>query len=192
MAINITKITSNDLSRKNTSGSNLIGYMRSVLFSVFTLVTILGVWSAQSYWNPEATTNAQQAHASVSAASSFVETLDTKRAKELYNDWRHNNMRALISAKPEKIKQLTGADALKIMGQPELVRKDGSSLSWQYRSQNCVIDLFWVNGASDVSRIPVYHFETRNRGVNKITAKKCIADMIEDNRPVKTASLLSN
>ncbi len=191
MAIHITKITSNDLSQETTSGSKLLRHARSTLFGVLTLVTILGVWSAQSYWNPDIRGATKPAHASVSAAS-LVQTLNTEKAKELYHDWRRNNMRALVAAKPEKMKQLTGTDALKIMGEPELIRKDGTTQSWQYRTQNCVIDLFWVNGASDVSQIPVYHYEIRSRGDLKAKPKRCIADIIDTRAVLKTASLQPN
>lgn len=72
------------------------------------------------------------------------------------------DMRALLVKEPEKIKMLLGQDFLLIMNTPDMERRDAMMTMWQYRSDVCVLDVYF-KPAEDQDYAPVMHYEIRQR-----------------------------
>jgi len=61
---------------------------------------------------------------------------------------------------------------LPIMGAPDFVRRDGPAQIWQYRAENCVLDLF-LYGKNDDSQ--VRHVELRERVPGVEPVEECFS-----------------
>ncbi len=61
---------------------------------------------------------------------------------------------------------------LPIMGAPDFVRRDGPAQIWQYRAENCVLDLF-LYGQNDDSQ--VRHVELRERVPGVEPVEQCFS-----------------
>lgn len=61
---------------------------------------------------------------------------------------------------------------LPIMGAPDFVRRDGPAQIWQYRAENCVLDLF-LYGKNDDSQ--VRHVELRERVPGVEPVEQCFS-----------------
>lgn len=80
---------------------------------------------------------------------------------------------APVPAKPARPEDVLGlaADALeKLLGRPELVRRDAPAEVWQYRSNSCVVDLYLYpeNAAYRVAFI-----EARDPSAASMAADRC-------------------
>lgn len=69
-------------------------------------------------------------------------------------------MQAALTQKPDNIRHLTTMDIKLAMAEPDLDRKDGRSHVWQYRTESCVLDVYWRQGGK---RQKVSHYEFRAR-----------------------------
>lgn len=72
------------------------------------------------------------------------------------------DMRKLLVKEPEQIKMLLGQDFLLVMDKPDLERRDAMMTMWQYRSDDCVLDVY-LKPAEDQNYAPVMHYEIRQR-----------------------------
>ena len=72
------------------------------------------------------------------------------------------DMRTLLVKEPEQIKMLLGQDFQLIMDQPDLERRDAMVTMWQYRSDDCVLDVYF-KPAEEQDYAPVTHYEIRAR-----------------------------
>ncbi len=94
------------------------------------------------------------------------------------------NLRHFVSSNPDNILRLKGRDVSFAMSKPELIRHEFPSVVWQYRTNECVLDVYFASMDEDVSGAPVIHYEVRSREkdaaddrvfktcVNKLTAQK--------------------
>lgn len=71
-------------------------------------------------------------------------------------------LKELVVEKPDNFLQLIGQDIYLILDKPELERRDGDVVSWQYRTETCVLDLYF-QAVSDIQHMPVMHYEIRDR-----------------------------
>ncbi len=85
------------------------------------------------------------------AAASGIRTGDIKK---LVRD---------ISANPERLLSAKGMDIKMALREPELVRQDLPTTIWQYRTEACVLDVYFT-GKADPLLSPVAHYEIRARG----------------------------
>lgn len=74
-------------------------------------------------------------------------------------------------------KQLIGLDRGALnekLGEPALVRRDGDAEVWQYRGENCVLDLFLYGADKQVE-----HVDLRDRGEgDEISVRDCFVRML--------------
>lgn len=80
-------------------------------------------------------------------------------AKRDYSD----DLEKLLIKDPEKISMLLGQDLTLILAQPDLVRKDAMMSMWQFRSTDCVLDVYFKPASDDWKYAPVMHYEMRKR-----------------------------
>ncbi len=67
---------------------------------------------------------------------------------------------------PDSFYKMTARDLTLMLARPDLERKDYPGVAWQYRSDSCVLDVYYTaanDAALDDSQIQ--HYEIRERGV---------------------------
>lgn len=89
-----------------------------------------------------------------------------------YEEWLSNKAMASTDARlgPEKIKgwdfdaliNLPETDVLVAFSTPDLKRMEGDARIWQYRTQECVLDVYFV-GSNRQADSKVVYYELRNR-----------------------------
>jgi len=75
----------------------------------------------------------------------------------------------------ERLRGLSAADLARLLGEPEFVRHEPPAVIWQYRSAECVLDLFLYRSADELR---VAYAETHDRGVIRVSQSDCYADLI--------------
>lgn len=78
-------------------------------------------------------------------------------------------------ADPQQLLGLSADSVQKALGNPSLVRRDGSAEIWQYRADACVLDLFLYGEQKQVE-----HVDLRDRGDGSPEAvQACFDDMLK-------------
>lgn len=103
---------------------------------------------------------------------------------------RHAKPEQLVGLKPEEVKQ--------ILGSPALVRHDSPAQIWQYRSRDCVLDLFLYpppaageaaraakSAASEAAKTVVY-FELRGRNPKQAADDACFNALVAAARAARS------
>lgn len=67
-----------------------------------------------------------------------------------------------ISLHPEKMLSVRGQDIKSVLREPELIRIEAPTTIWQYRTDACVLDIYFA-GETDALLLPVAHYEIRAR-----------------------------
>ncbi|MBX2834255.1 MAG: hypothetical protein KTR28_04695 [Micavibrio sp.] len=87
-----------------------------------------------------------------------------------------------ISYTSNRILDLSGRDIYEVLDQPEMVRRDLPTVVWQYRSNECVLDIYFTASGDNVLAEPVVHYEIRPRN-KTVSAQKiersCVASLIK-------------
>lgn len=109
-------------------------------------------------------------------------------------------LQAALADNPELFVQLDERKVRLVLADPELLRKDGPTQSWQYRTSSCVLDVFITEGAERIA-----HYEFRSTDAleeaapqswqclqslykdRRIAIEKSFADIYADSRPVGEA-----
>lgn len=77
---------------------------------------------------------------------------------------------------PDALKGMTARDVSLMLAEADLQRQDKPSVVWQYRSESCVLDIYFL--AEDVEALetkPIAHYELRERGLVTRTAENPVA-----------------
>ena len=80
----------------------------------------------------------------------------------------------LAAIDPASLVGKTGARITALFGTPVFVRRDPPGEFWRYRSQTCVLELFFYRQGGILR---VDHIETRNSGKTAQDRAKCIAKL---------------
>lgn len=76
----------------------------------------------------------------------------------------------LRSPNIDKLTGLNPAELVSLFGQPDFRRPEGPAELWQYRSADCVLDIFLYG---DASGYHVVHTETRERSLVQVGVGRC-------------------
>ncbi len=79
---------------------------------------------------------------------------------------------------PSDVEQLRGFPAAELarrLGEPDFVREEPPAVVWQYRSEDCVLDLFFYRSGDELL---LAHAETRDREVAGASASDCYAEVV--------------
>jgi hypothetical protein len=69
---------------------------------------------------------------------------------------------------------LPADDLEKLLGRPEMVRRDDPAEVWQYRSESCVVDLYLY---PEQSSYRVAYIEARDHAAVSMTARSCLGSL---------------
>ena len=82
----------------------------------------------------------------------------------------------------ENMMTLTGGQVRSILNQPELVRRDLPTVVWQYRNDECVLDVYFTSSNTRLDNTPVAHYEVRGReDADEYAADVCLGSLIRAN-----------
>ncbi|HLJ19563.1 MAG TPA: hypothetical protein VKU84_05165 [Stellaceae bacterium] len=79
---------------------------------------------------------------------------------------------------PADVEQLRGvpvATVARRLGEPDLVREEPPAVLWQYRSHDCVLELFFYRGGNELD---VAYAEAHPRGLIRVSQSDCYADLV--------------
>ncbi len=95
------------------------------------------------------------------------------------NQKRH--IQRALSANHDNLFKLQGASIVAAFGAPSLVRADLPTIVWQYRSESCVLDVYFKSDNGKASFAPVVHYEMRKRNGEVTTQpneQKCLKSLL--------------
>lgn len=97
-----------------------------------------------------------------------------------YNASERRYILRSVAANSENLLKLNREAVEVLMSRaPDMVRADLPSIVWQYRSTDCVLDIYFRSDNRDAIGAPVVHYETRLReGHAEGDAQSCIRDFI--------------
>lgn len=68
-----------------------------------------------------------------------------------------------IRKNPDYLLKIKGQQVLALFFEPELVREELPTVIWQYRTEECVLDVYFSTAKNDPMFSPVVHYELRAR-----------------------------
>lgn len=94
------------------------------------------------------------------------------------SDRARREMAARVKNDPEALLKLTGVEVVSIFSAAGLQRVEGDTSIWQYRTRDCVLDLY----IADTGKGDVVHYETRARdkaseSLDSIGSHECVASI---------------
>ncbi len=97
------------------------------------------------------------------------------------------SMQSKVADTPYLLTRLTGEDVKLILAAPEMDRFDGPTTVWQYRTDACVLDVYFSARNAQVDAAQVTHFDIRARiKDNNVQEQACLNDLY-DTRAVQIA-----
>jgi hypothetical protein len=81
----------------------------------------------------------------------------------------------VLNDDPRQLQGLSGKDLTALLGEPELIRKEGEVAIWQYRDRACVLDLFFYDTSG---RPRVTYAEARGRDGIKTEPRPCLNGLL--------------
>jgi len=79
--------------------------------------------------------------------------------------YRKRSLRRAVSEDPDNFLDVSGREILSILHDPEMVRTESPTIVWQYRTERCVLDLYFTTPRETALDSPVVHYEIRPRTV---------------------------
>jgi hypothetical protein len=110
----------------------------------------------------------------VAAAGNYVAVINDTPAQRTFLAKKFN-------ASADNLLSAMGRDVQSVLREPELVRQDRPTVIWQYRSDSCVLDIYFATEDEDPLFAPVVHYEIRSREAEKMTEdqeKSCLRSLI--------------
>lgn len=89
----------------------------------------------------------------------------------------YNGMASLskVNADPQQLLGMDGVALNDLLGAPSVVRREGDAEIWQYRAEECVLDLFLYGGMPQVE-----HVDLRDRGdASEEAVAACFVGILE-------------
>jgi hypothetical protein len=75
----------------------------------------------------------------------------------------------------ERLRGFTAAELARRLGEPDFVRREPPAVIWQYRSEDCVLELFLYEGGD---ALLVAYAETHDRELARAAQSDCYAEIV--------------
>jgi hypothetical protein len=86
----------------------------------------------------------------------------------------------------KKLSGLSDKDVQRALGEPDFRREEPPAQIWQYRSPECVLDLFLYE---DTEQYWVAYAETHDRGFTRVSQTNCYAGLVDSRSRVHQGRL---
>ncbi|MDB2682907.1 hypothetical protein N9Z27_01485 [Alphaproteobacteria bacterium] len=133
-------------------------------FTVFSVLLIAGISAVVSQFH-----HFQSAYA---AAFSGQAVYDSRYDRQEVVDRLRQDSSALMSLSPHHIVQ--------IFHDPELVRTEGAMTMFQYRTDSCVLDLYFKSSGAGAQKASIVYYEARPRGHGAGPSSSDLAPCVHD------------
>ncbi|MEE8393419.1 MAG: hypothetical protein V3R66_03675 [Rhodospirillales bacterium] len=80
---------------------------------------------------------------------------------------------------PDQLIGMAGGSLSTILGEPSFKRRDNPAEIWQYRGEDCVLDIFLYK-EMDGAIYRVDHVEARTRNVVSVTLPECYSSLLRE------------
>ena len=111
------------------------------------------------------------------AATAMVDGVDP-----VFPNTQTRYIQRALSARHDNLYKLRGGAVRTALGEPGLVRADAPTVVWQYRSRECVLDIYYKSEDADVNYAPVVYYEVRSRqnGVEAVQpgSQSCLESLL--------------
>lgn len=116
------------------------------------------------------------AHAAIDSSGDEVQN------NQKYSRAGRKDMRRSISYNPDLLLNLTGQDIRAVLQEPSLIRREEPTVIWQFRSEACVLDLYFTTTHKDAADAKVVYYEVRGREQNgdEKTGNACMKDIVDE------------
>lgn len=148
---------------------------------VFVIMAVLAAFMDFYPSDENASFNFPRAQATAAALNSGVD------GKKLFTQLQKRYMQKALIARADNLVKMHGATVMAALGEASLVRADLPTVIWQYRSESCVLDIYFKADDADVVLAPVIHYEMRSRletgadAHNINDEKRCIRSLVPAN-----------
>ncbi len=89
---------------------------------------------------------------------------------------------------PHEMLSKTRKATFEMLGTPDLNRREGRTMQWQYRGDLCTLDVFFIAKATSAvkKRDRIQHFELRPSSsearMNRVALERCYARLVKERR----------
>ena len=89
---------------------------------------------------------------------------------------------------PHEMLSKTRKATFEMLGTPDLNRREGRTMQWQYRGDLCTLDVFFITDAVSAikNKDRVQHFELRpsssDARMNRVSLERCYARLVKERR----------
>jgi len=90
------------------------------------------------------------------------------------------------SSELKRLDGLSDREVRGVLGEPDFRRNEPPAEIWQYRSAECVLDLFLYD---DSGQFRVAYAETHDRGFTRISQTSCYAGLVRDRNQIRQGKL---
>jgi hypothetical protein len=108
--------------------------------------------------------------ATAAALVSYDALREARHDKSLTRGEFRQALVTLVRRKPEAIAEMQGRDIRMVFGNPQQVRRDRGVHVWQYRTDQCVIDVYMREERGTEARLKAVHHALRKRRLIKVNA----------------------
>lgn len=129
--------------------------------------------------------NRGQAQASAALHAIDGQEIDIKNHKK--------DMLRRVSASPDTLLEMNAQHIRSLFDEPGLVRHESPITIWQYRSEACVLDLYFKGKAKDTFK-PIVHYEIRARAKgarDEDVRESCAGDLLKSKNGFQMVSVSS-
>jgi|GEM_PF-6199018 len=156
----------NKLKSQARPGSFLYGVLAASFLLAVIVFTALKAYHAAPYLS----LNAANA-ASFASGGDYKIMMESSAAQT--RKLRHN-----ISADIKALHEASGEDVRILFGKPHLVMSDLPTTIWQYRSEGCALNVYFLHSNGDVLNVPVAHYDIQPRG-EAMKTDNCARDIMK-------------
>lgn len=115
-------------------------------------------------------------------AQATASAIDKGVQGEYFTQTQKRYIQRAVAARPDNLNKMHGATILAAFNSPSLVRSDLPTVVWQYRTNSCVLDIYFKSDKDDVVLAPVVHYEIRGRSIDANATlpdeQKCIKSLM--------------
>ncbi|HVM81182.1 MAG TPA: hypothetical protein VMU06_19330 [Stellaceae bacterium] len=86
----------------------------------------------------------------------------------------------------KKLDGLSDKDVQRVLGEPDFRREEPPAEIWQYRSAECVLDLYLYD---DSGQYRVAYAETHDRGFTRVSQTSCYSRLVSDRNQIRQGRL---
>lgn len=109
------------------------------------------------------------------------------------------DLQSAVAENPDMLLRMNARELQFMLAAPDLDRRDFPSIAWQYRSQSCVLDVFYTAPGEDaLQEAQVQYYEIRSRDLitaetnEDVAAWSCMQSLYQERRDVIEASFEQN